>query len=778
MVNERVTENIVRQHFAAFSDSITIEEQGSASPRIRKMLAAASKSGSGPGYPEFVISVQDQPDLLIVVECKFDPLRHKSTTLARYEDYAVDGVLLYASHLAKCFDVLAIAVSGASIENAQISHYLHLKTDLTDTEAFGDRLLPVSDYVDGYLKSPGKLRQDYEALLSFTQALNNRLHVDKISERNRALLVSAILIALERPSFKNGYAYETDPGSLADMIVRAVNDQMQDASITGARLEVLKQKFGFIATETVLVSQPNELADIVREIDLEVNSFIRNHEFEDVLGRLYVEFLRYANSDKGLGIVLTPPHITELFADLAQVNENSVVYDNCAGTGGFLISAMRRMVRLAQGDKTLEERIKQSQLYGVELQSDIYPLAVSNMYIHQDGKSNISWGDCFDAATIENIESKKPTVGLLNPPYKADKRRDKEELDFVLNSLSCIQQGGVCAAIVPMQCALATRGAVALLKERLLANHTLECVLSMPDELFFNSKVGVVSCVMVFTAHRPHPANKEVYFGYYKDDGFVKRKGKGRIDELGTWDEIKARWLDHYINRTVTPGLSVKRIVTARSEWAAEAYMETDYAAVSDSLFIHTLRQYSTYLFGNELTQQVSNTPAAPSDSPILLNPSEWQNFPLTDIFSISGTKTTPKREMELPQTGDRGNPYVTTQATDNGVAGFYQDYTEDGGVLTVDSAVIGYCAYQKLPFSASDHVEKLTPRFKMSDFVAMFLTTLINIEQYRYNYGRKASQTRLRTATIKLPVSDNGSPDWDYMERYIKSLPYSANLQ
>lgn len=778
MVNERLTENIVRRHFAAFGDAVTVEEQGSSSPRVRRLLASASKSGFGQGYPEFVISVNGQPDLLIVVECKLDPLRHKSDSLTMYQDYAVDGVLLYASHLAREFDVLAIAVSGASLEDALVSHYLHLKTDQAASEAFGDRLLPVSDYIDGYLKSPGKLRQDYDALLEFTQSLNTRLHRDKISERNRALLVSAVLIALERPSFKNGYAYETDPNSLAKMITRAVNDQMQDAGITGRRLEVLNQKFGFISTETVLVSQPNELADIVREIDLEVNSFIQNHEFEDVLGRLYVEFLRHANSDKGLGIVLTPPHITDLFADLAQVNENSVVYDNCAGTGGFLISAMSRMVRLAQGNRAIERRIKQSQLYGVELQSDIYPLAVSNMYIHQDGKSNVSWGDCFHAATIQYITDKKPTVGLLNPPYKADKRRDTEELEFVLNNLSCLQQGGICVAIVPMQCALATSGAVALLKERLLSQHTLECVLSMPDELFFNSKVGVVSCVMVFTAHRPHPANKEVYFGYYKDDGFVKRKSKGRIDDFGRWDDIKAQWLDRYINRTETPGLSVKAVVDAKSEWAAEAYMETDYSTVSGDLFERTLHRYSIYLFGNELTQSASDTPADPPNSPITLDASQWRTFPLTDLFRVSGTRTTPKREMELPQPGDRGNPYVTTQATNNGVAGFYDAWTEEGGVLTVDSAVIGYCAFQKLPFSASDHVEKLTPRFPMSDFTAMFLTTLINLEQYRYNYGRKCSQTRLKTATIKLPVSGDGKPDWDYMERYIKALPYSANLQ
>lgn len=777
MTNERVTENLVRQHFAQFAEA-KVEEQISSSPRIQKLLSSASKSGSGQGYPEFIISVSDRPDFLIIVECKADPRRHQSGDLTRYADYAVDGALLYASHLAKDFDVLAIAVSGTRPERIRVSHYLHLKNEQSAVQIFGGGLLPISDYLGGYLNSPGKLRQDYDALLAFTQSLNLRMHRDKISERNRALLVSAVLIALERPSFRNGYAWESDPASLANMIIRAVTDQLQESGIDGTRLDVLTQKFGFIGTETVLVTAPNELAEIVRSIDDEVNSFIKNHEFEDVLGRLYVEFLRHANSDKGLGIVLTPPHITEFFADLAQVNANSVVYDNCAGTGGFLISAMSRMIDDARGDKSVEERVKKSQLYGVELQSDIYPLAVSNMYIHQDGKSNVRYGDCFAPEIIADIAAKNPTVGLLNPPYKADKARDIDELEFVLNNLQCLQQGGVGVALVPMQCALATRGAVADLKERLLASHTLECVLSMPDELFFNSKVGVVSCVMAFTAHRPHPPNKEVYFGYYKDDGFVKRKINGRADVLGQWEAIKAKWLDHYINRTETPGLSVKAKASAKSEWAAEAYMQTDYSAVSDALFHNALRQYSTYLFGNELTQRASDQAAAPLSEPIALDGSMWKSFRLNDLFRITGSRTTPKRDLEAPPPGQRGYPYVTTQATNNGVAGFYGDWTEDGGVLTIDSAVIGYCAYQKLPFSASDHVEKLIPRFSMSDYAAMFLTAVINIERYRYNYGRKCSQTRLKSASVSLPAAPDGSPDWDYMERYIKSLPYSANLQ
>ena len=58
-----------------------------------------------------------------------------------------------------------------------------------------------------------------------------------------------------------------------------------------------------------------------------------------------------------------------------------------------------------------------------------------------------------------------------------------------------------------------------------------------------------------------------------------------------------------------------------------------------------------------------------------------------------------------------------------------------------------------------------------------MFLATLINQEKYRYNYGRKRSQERLKKSFIKLPVTSEGVPDWQFMEDYIKSLPCSENL-
>jgi type I restriction-modification system DNA methylase subunit len=188
---------------------------------------------------------------------------------------------------------------------------------------------------------------------------------------------------------------------------------------------------------------------------------------------------------------------------------------------------------------------------------------------------------------------------LLNPPYKSDKKSDTDEYEFILANLDCLTQGGKCVAIVPMQEALATSGKVWEYKKNILEKHTLEAVFSMPDELFFNSKVNVVSCIMVFTAKRPHPSDKEVYFGYYKDDGFVKRKNKGRIDLFGKFEnEIKQKWISNYRNHKDVAGLSVLKNVTADDEWCAEAYMETDYSALSVDDFAETIKQFTLFKLG------------------------------------------------------------------------------------------------------------------------------------------------------------------------------------
>jgi len=613
MANERNTENIVREYFRQFNN-IKIEEQKSDIAKIDKLLSSASKKGDGKGRPEFIITFNQNKDFLIVIECKADITKHESVNRDKFADFAVDGVLLYSSFLSKEYDVLAIAVSGEKKQTLKVSHFLHLKGERKAVQVFGNKFLSTQNYLNGYLKSPEKFRQDYNSLLSFTKTLNEKLHIHKILESQRSLLLSCILIALEDDAFRVAYDKKETAKDLAEFLVTTVIQKLKNANIPQDKVNNLEVQFAFIRTDMSLTTKENLLKELIDEIDINVNQFIKTHEYFDALGQLYIEFLKYANSDKGLGIVLTPPHITELFAELAQVNKNSVVYDNCTGSGGFLISAMKYMIKDAKGDEETIRKIKSSQLIGIEYQSHIYALAISNMFIHQDGKTNIMNGDCFDTDIIKQVSNGqkpikvndkeykigRPNVGFLNPPYQSNKKTDIDELEFVLNNLECLSDGGTCIAIVPMQKALATTGKVYELKAQLLESYSLEAVLSMPDELFFNSNVNVVTCVMIFTKKK-HPKGKKTYFGYYKNDGFIKRKIQGRFDGLGKWDKIREKWISSYINREEIVGFSVMREVSAEQEWCAEAYMETDYSNLTERNFEDVVLDYVTFLLNNRI---------------------------------------------------------------------------------------------------------------------------------------------------------------------------------
>jgi type I restriction-modification system DNA methylase subunit len=739
MTNERKTEQIVRSHFERCLDFVKIEEQSSDITKIDKLLKSASKKGTGKGFPEFIITFNKNNDFLIVVECKADILKHENLNHDKFSDYAIDGVLLYASFLSKEYDVLAIAVSGETKQQLKVSHFLHLKGERKAVPMFGDKLLPAQDYLNGYLKSPEKLRQDYNTLLAYSKLLNKKLHSNKISENNRALLLSCILIALEDDAFRNSYGKKTTPKKLADFLANTVSEKLEEANITHDKLNNLNIQFGFIKTDTSLTTKDGLLKELIDEIDTNINQFIKTHEYFDVLGQLYIEFLRYANSDKSMGIVLTPPHITELFAELAQVNKNSIVYDNCIGTGGFLISAMKYMIKDAEGDEAKIKEIKTSQLIGTEYQAHIFALAVSNMYIHQDGKTNITKGNCFDDDIVQQVKAKKPTVGLLNPPYQSDKKKDTDELLFVLNNLECLADGGTCIAIVPMQKALATSGKIAELKKKLLDKNTLEAVFSMPDELFFNSNVSVVTCVMVFTAHKKHSPNKKTFLGYYKDDGFIKRKIQGRHDGLSVWKSIKDKWISYFINREDEAGFSVNKAVTATGEWCAEAYMITNYATLLEQDIIQKTKNYVAYKFLNNYN---IHSLSLPENTVAKFDTKKLEK--LSDVFDIRLGKSL---ELINCEEVENGITFVSRTSANNGIVARVKEWETvkpmPAGAITVAlSGSVLSSFYQEEPFYTSFHIACLYPKQSLTKAEMLFYCAAIEHNKYRYNFGRQANKT------------------------------------
>lgn len=773
MANESITDDIIRDFFQTNKlykdDKVIIEKQSTKTKKIDKLLINASKSGGGKGYPDFIIQYKENPNLIIVVESKADIKKHKSDTLDKYKDYAVDGVLLYSSFLSKEYDVLAIAVSGEDEDKLKISHFLQLKNTKEAHTIFNDdKLLTLSDYENGYQTDERKFNQDFQVLLKYSKTLNDKLHTLKVKESERSLLISGTLIALTDKAFCSSYKLK-NPKSLAKYLITTIEEKLTD--VQNEHIQNIISSYSFITTHTILSVKENELRDIIDEIDEKINNFIKTYKYFDTLGQFYIEFLRYANNDKGLGIVLTPPHITELFSEIANINKDSIVLDTCTGTGGFLISAMRQMIIDAGGDEEKELKIKSEQIIGVEIQHDIFSLVCSNMYIHGDGRSNLIKGGCFDNEVKKEVQNYKPNVGFLNPPYKSNKE-DIEELEFILNNLEQLEKGSLCVAIVPMRCAMYNKGIGLELKAKLLKNHTLEAVFSMPDELFHNSNVAVVTAVMVFRAKEKHPYNYKTYFGYWKDDGFIKIKNIGRTDFYNKWEIIKKYWLESYRNRDEIVGHSIKKSITPKDEWCSEAYIDTDYNILSNNHFIKNIKQYLTYLFNR--TNDISLNIKSKNNNVIALNTTNWKTFKYTDIFKIIKGKRLTKKDQS-----NGSYPYVSSSSLNNGIDNIIGNgYTDENCLTFACYGSIGEVFYQDEKVWVSDNANVFYLKDKeYNSYIALFLVTLLRLEQFRFSYGMTGKKERLEGFEIKLPVNNKNNPDWDFMENYIKSLPYSSNL-
>ena len=152
-----------------------------------------------------------------------------------------------------------------------------------------------------------------------------------------------------------------------------------------------------------------------------------------------------------------------------------------------------------------------------------------------------------------------------------------------------------------------------------------------------------------------------------------------------------------------------------------------------------------------------------------------WKSFRLIDIFEIKKGRRLTKANMKEGDT-----PFVGAIDSNNGYRQFADVAPNHAGnTISVNyNGSVAEAHYQPVPYWASDDVNVLYPRFKMTTLIALFLCTLIRRERYRFNYGRKWHLERMIEASIRLPVADTGKPDWDFMEMLMGSLPYSANLQ
>lgn len=175
----------------------------------------------------------------------------------------------------------------------------------------------------------------------------------------------------------------------------------------------------------------------------------------------------------------------------------------------------------------------------------------------------------------------------------------------------------------------------------------------------------------------------------------------------------------------------------------------------------------------NSVPVQKLSAPTEPA-LPEKLRIAAWRPFELQELFDIKKGKRLTKANM-LPGT----TPYIGSTDSRNGITAYVgQAPIHQGNTLTVAyNGSVAETFYQAVPFWATDDVNVLYPKFSMSNAIGLFLCALIRLEKFRFNYGRKWHLDRMKLSIIRLPVDAELAPDWAFMERYIKTLPYSSQL-
>lgn len=178
------------------------------------------------------------------------------------------------------------------------------------------------------------------------------------------------------------------------------------------------------------------------------------------------------------------------------------------------------------------------------------------------------------------------------------------------------------------------------------------------------------------------------------------------------------------------------------------------------------------------------------------LNDRDWHDFRYDDIFDIKKGFYNRKPEDvgngEIPFIGATdSNNGITSRCTrsiieqtsktgDDRNAPINEKIFKSNCITVSNNGSVGYAFYQPIEFTCTHDVNPLYIHKKwnreLNPYIAQFLCTIIEKEKFRWAYGRKWRPKRMPSSIIRLPVKHNTEvPDWDFMEDYIKSLPYSS---
>ena len=392
-----------------------------------------------------------------------------------------------------------------------------------------DEVARALQYKTYYLALTTKNTIDKQHIYNLTKKINDCLHTEfGIKNLYHRMIFTACALVAKRygAMLIKGMEFTL----MKNSILSTLSKSLEESRKQNLKLDLLTEVYAEIKmNSTTNQDAIDNFIEWVSEISDCVNSDYWNGE--DVMGIFFNEFNRYkGKSDSGQ--VFTPDHITSFMYRLIDVNQNDKILDAACGSGAFLVKAMCNMMKEAGGINTKKAgKIKESQLFGIEFDREIFALACANMLIHKDGKTNLEHLDSRSQEACDWIKAKPITKVLMNPPFESKYGC----LTIVENVLKNVPRNTKCAFILPDKKLEKDRKG-----KKLLKHSTLEKIIKLPEKVFSE---GITTSVFIFTAGVPQN-DREIFTCYIEEDGLETVKNQGRQDIKDRWQAIEDRWVD------------------------------------------------------------------------------------------------------------------------------------------------------------------------------------------------------------------------------------------
>ena len=609
--------------------------------------------------------------------------------------------------------------------------------------------LPTPEEADLLLRDQTLFRLDpqipsAEILAARGDELNRILRESKVKDEFRPATIAAFMLAL--------WDSKGDIRLHPDYVLADINAATRRAFQRAGKFEIAESIYIPEANEH-LASQAGRIVRILRLLN--VTNLTAAHDY---LGQLYETFFRFTGGNT-IGQFFTPRHVTRFMVDVCEIGPQDVVVDPTCGTGGFLVSALHRMIGGRDLTYSQVSDLVSEHLEGFESEPITAALCVTNMILRGDGTTGVVKGDSF---TDPRFRTNHATVVIGNPPFPHRKTDDPTQ-KFVDRALEALRTRGELAMIVPGSL-LVKRGTAGQWRQDTLRHNSLLAVISLPNELF-EPYASATTAIVVIKKGVPHPADKLVFFGHIENDGYTLRR-RVRVEQPG---EQLSAVLDALKNQSSVPGLCTWKVPT-ENEWSPGAYIDSVPSTQRELESVLTFLINNLHSFEALHAQDLDSLRRAWQSGGILPQPYEAiagkmpYHIPegtlaenaigkLYDLY-YGQSDLENKRDL-LPGPV----PIISSAGSDNGCYGFF-DITDRAEVIqppfvTVPrTGSIGEAFVQRYPCSVTSDCLLLIPK-NGTTLEDLYLTAAeVRREKWRFNYGRKVTPARIAGLAINSSTS------------------------